>query len=241
LLPSRKLDFEVEVGAFISQGNAMGRAIALAEAERHVFGVVLLNDWSARDIQAWEYQPLGPFLAKNFATTISPWIVTLDALAPFRSPMTRPAGDPQPLPYLDGARNRASGGVDIQLEVHVRTAAMRAAGVGSVRLGGSNYRDAYWSIAQLVAHHTVNGCNLRSGDLLGSGTMSGAHEGEEGSLLELSHGGRRPLSLPNGETRTFLEDGDQVMLLGYCERAGYRRIGFGECTGTVVPALEGDG
>jgi len=201
-----------------------------------VFGVGLLNDWSARDVQAWEYQPLGPFLAKNFATTLSPWIVTLEALAPFRAPFARPEGDPQPLPYLDAPAVREAGMVDITLEIWLQTAAMREAGLPAEKLSASNFRDAYWAIAQLVAHHTVNGCNLGTGDLFGSGTISGPGAGQAGSLLELSRGGRQPLTLVNGETRSFLEDGDTVILRGHCERPGARRIGFGDCAGTVLPA-----
>ncbi|HKX40855.1 MAG TPA: fumarylacetoacetase [Burkholderiaceae bacterium] len=234
--PSQRLDYELELGALIGTGNPLGEPIPIDAAEAALFGVVLLNDWSARDVQAWEYQPLGPFLSKNFATTISPWVVTMEALAPFREPFTRPAGDPQPLAYLDGAANRAAGAFAITLETWLQTAAMRERGESAVRLMQSNFRDAYWTLAQLVAHHTVNGCNLASGDLFGSGTQSGPREGQGGSLLELSHGGRQPLTLPNGETRTFLADGDTVILRAYCERDGHARIGFGECAGTVLPA-----
>jgi fumarylacetoacetase len=201
-----------------------------------VFGLALFNDWSARDIQAWEYQPLGPFLSKNFASTVSPWIVTRDALTPFRKAVSRPAGDPAPLPYLDSAENRARGAIDIELEVWLQTEKMRAAGHAGERLSRSNYADAYWTVAQLVAHHTVNGCNLRDGDLFGSGTLSGPQPEQGGSLMELSQGGKHPLRLSNGEARTFLEDGDTVILKGFCQRDGFRRIGFGECRGTVLPA-----
>jgi len=232
LAPTRRLDYELEVGIFVATGNTLGEAVPIAKAEEHVFGLVLLNDWSARDIQSWEYQPLGPFLAKSFATTISPWIVTLEALEPFRAPFARPAGDPQPLPYLDSPENRARGMFDITLEAWLQTPQMRA----PQRLTRVNYCDAYWTVAQLVAHHTVNGCNLQPGDLLGSGTISGPAPDQGGSLLELSAGGTRPLQLANGETRTFLEDGDTVILRAYCERAGFRRIGFGDCRGTVLPA-----
>jgi fumarylacetoacetase len=234
--PSRRLDHELEIGIFIARPSAYGESIPIARAEDHVFGLVLLNDWSARDIQAWEYQPLGPFLSKNFATTVSPWMVTLEALQPFRAPFERPAGDPEPLPYLDSPANRASGGFDLELEVWLQTARMRAAGHAGDRLMRSNYRDAYWTAAQLVAHHTVNGCNLVNGDLFGTGTLSGPNPDQGGSLLELSVGGKRPLQLSNGETRTFLEDGDSVILRGHCERTGFRRIGFGDCAGTVLPA-----
>ena len=234
---SRRLDYELELGAFIGPGNALGEPVAMADAEAQLFGLVLLNDWSARDIQAWEYQPLGPFLAKSFASTISPWVVTMEALAPYRRAFTRPPGDPQPLPYLDSAGNRAQGAFDIALEVWLQTPRMEAEGTAAVRLMESNFHDAYWTLAQLVAHHSVNGCNLRSGDLLGTGTQSGPAEGQGGSLLELTHGGRRPITLPNGETRTFLEDGDTVTLRAFCAREGFARIGFGDCAGTVLPAL----
>jgi fumarylacetoacetase len=236
--PSQRLDYELELGWFIGQGNAMGRPVTIEEAEDHLFGVTLLNDWSARDLQAWEYQPLGPFLAKSFATTLSPWLVTMEALAPFRSAFARPAGDPQPLPYLDGAANRAQGQVDIVVEAWLQTAAMRAAGSPAVRLSrGRTVDAAYWTPAQLVTHHTVNGCNLNPGDLLGSGTLSGPGPGEAGSLLELSVGGKQPFTLPNGETRRFLEDGDTLVLRAHCERTGAKRIGFGDCAGTVLPAV----
>jgi len=199
---------------------------------------VLLNDWSARDIQGWEYQPLGPFLAKNFATTISPWVVTLEALAPFRRPFAHPQGDPQPLPYLDSSHNREAGAIDITLEAWLQTDAMRRDGQAGNRLSTSNARDAYWTLAQLITHHTVNGCNLQPGDLLGSGTMSGPSPEQAGSMLELSAAGRKPISLSTGESRTFLEDGDTVILRAFCEQPGRRRIGFGECRGTVTAARQ---
>jgi fumarylacetoacetase len=236
LLPTRRLDYELEVGVFIGAANAPGTSIAIGDAERSVFGLCLLNDWSARDVQAWEYQPLGPFLAKNFATTISPWLVTLEALAPFRAPWTRAAQDPQPLPYLDSAHLRQSGAIDMQLEAYIETQAMRAAGKPPHRLSRSNFRHSYWTVSQLVAHHTVNGCNLEAGDLLGTGTQSGPTPDEAGSLLELTVGGKQPLTLDSGETRTFLADGDRVTFKGWCERSGYARIGFGEVAGTVLPA-----
>jgi len=232
----RRLDYELEVGIFVGTGNARGAPVTLAAAEEHIFGLCLLNDWSARDIQAWEYQPLGPFLAKNFATTISPWIVTLEALAPYRVPWTRPAEDPQPLSYLDGEQLRVDGGLDLYLEAAIETARMRATGLPPYRLSTSNFRHCYWSIAQMLAHHTVNGCNLESGDLLGSGTQSGPNPEEAGSLLELSAGGSRPISLPSGETRTFLADGDRVIFRGWCAAPGRPRIGFGEVSGTITPA-----
>jgi fumarylacetoacetase len=231
---SKRLDYELELGFFVGQGNALGEPVAIDDAEDHLFGVGLLNDWSARDLQAWEYQPLGPFLSKNFATTVSPWIVTMDALAPFRAAFERPPGDPQPLPYLDSPRNRDCGALDVTLEVWLQTARMREAGEGPVRLTrGTTRQAAYWTAAQLLAHHTVNGCNLQPGDLLGSGTLSGPSAGQAGSLLELTQGGKQQLALPNGEQRTFLEDGDTVTLRGYCQRDGAVRIGFGSATGTV--------
>lgn len=235
LAPCKRLDYELELGLFIGQGNTLGEAVDIAQAEDHMFGVCLLNDWSARDLQAWEYQPLGPFLSKNFASTISPWVVTMEALAPFRNAFNRPEGDPPPLPYLDAASNRAYGAIDMTLEVWLQTAAMQAAGESAVRLTQTNYRDAaYWTLAQLVAHHTVNGCNLQAGDLLGSGTLSGPVPQEAGSLLELSLGGKNSFSLPNGEQRTFLLDGDTVTLRGFCVRDGVGRIGLGEVSGRVI-------
>jgi fumarylacetoacetase len=235
--PIKRLDYELEVGALVGTGNEQGHPIAIAEAERHLFGLVLLNDWSARDIQAWEYQPLGPFLSKSFATTLSPWVVTMEALAPFRRAFTRPEGDPQPLPYLDGAANRERGAFGIRLEVHLQTRAMRDAGVAPVKLMESEFADAYWTVAQMLTHHASNGCNLQPGDLFGSGTMSGREASQGGSLLELTQGGKQPITLPNGEQRTFLQDGDSVALVGRCETAGRRAIGFGACIGTVLPAV----
>ena len=234
--PSKRIDYELEVGIFIGTGNDLGTAIPIAEAEAHVFGLCLLNDWSARDVQSWEYQPLGPFLAKSFATTISPWVVTLDALAPYRVAWTRPRDDPAPLPYLDDPRLRESGAIDIELEVLIQTQKMRDAALEPQRLSQSSFRHSYWTIAQLVAHHAVNGCNLQPGDLFGSGTQSGPKPAEAGSLLELTGGGKKPLKLASGETRTFLEDGDAVIFRGGCEKAGYARIGFGEVVGYVLPA-----
>jgi fumarylacetoacetase len=237
LAPSARLDFELEVGILIGTGNSLGHPIPIARAEEHVFGLCLLNDWSARDIQAWEDQPLGPFLAKSFATTISPWVVTLEALAPYRLPWSRPPEDPQPLSYLDCAPLRAGGAIDLRLEVALETASMRSAHAAPQRLAKTNFRHSYWSIAQMVAHHTVNGCNLEPGDLLGTGTQSGPAPEEAGSLLELTQGGKRPLALESGETRTFLEDGDRVVLGGWCERPGCARVGFGEASGLVQPAI----
>lgn len=235
--PCRRLDYELELGVFIGPGNEQGRRIPIAEAESHIFGMCILNDWSARDIQAWEYQPLGPFLAKNFASTISPWVVTLEALAPFRTAFERPEGDPQPLPYLTSEDNLRAGALDIELDVLLTTVTSRSQGAAPARLSSSNFHSAYWTISQLVTHHTVNGCRLQPGDLLGTGTLSGPGEGEEGSLLELTRGGRNPISLPWGEERTFLEDGDEVILRANCRKAGYPTISLGECAGTVLPAI----
>ncbi|WP_144326345.1 fumarylacetoacetase [Tepidimonas aquatica] len=239
LAPSRRLDIELEMGVFVGPGNPLGEPIPIERAEDHVFGVVLLNDWSARDIQAWEYQPLGPFLAKNFATTISPWVVTWEALAPYRVPFERPADDPPPLPYLDGGANRRAGGVDIHLSVELRTAAMAACGMAAHTVATTNLRYTYWTVAQMVAHHTVGGCNLQPGDLLGTGTLSGPEPHQAAALIELTQGGKQPLELPSGERRTFLEDGDEVILRGWCQAPGAARIGFGTCIGTVLPALAG--
>jgi fumarylacetoacetase len=233
---SKRVDIELELGIFIGQGNARGDAIDMPSAEEHVFGLCLLNDWSARDIQGWEYQPLGPFLSKNFATTISPWIVTMEALAPYRVAFERPPEDPQPLPYLDSPDNRAQGSLDIQLQVGIQTQKMRGAGETDAAICRTSYRHAYWTIAQMVTHHTVNGCNLQPGDLFGSGTLSGPTLDQAGALIELTTGGKNPLTLPNGEKRTYLEDGDAVVLRGWCEKPGAARIGFGECWGTVLPS-----
>ena len=234
--PSRRLDYELELGAFVGPGNALGDAIGIDEAESQLFGLCLLNDWSARDLQGWEYQPLGPFLSKSFATTISPWIVSMEALAPFRVPFERPAGDPQPLAYLDSAFNRRLGAIDIELSVVIESAAMRTAGVPAAPLSRSNYRHAYWTLAQMLTHHSVNGCGLQPGDLMGTGTLSGPEPGSAGSLLELSQAGKAPITLAGGEQRSFLQDGDRVILRGWCERAGATRIGFGEASAQVLPA-----
>ena len=232
--PTRRLDYELEVGAVVAEGNAIGAPIPIASAERHVAGLCLVNDWSARDIQAWEYQPLGPFLAKSFATTMSPWLVTLDALAPFRSPRAvRDDGDPAPLPYLDDPADRAHGAFDIALEVLMTTRRMRDAGMPPWRISTGSFATMYWSLAQLVAHHTSNGCNLQPGDLLASGTVSGPTKESRGCLLERTWRGTEPLVLPTGESRRFLEDEDEVIMRAWCERDGHRRIGFGECRGTV--------
>jgi fumarylacetoacetase len=234
--PSKRLDYELELGVFVGDGNARGTSIPIADAEAHIFGLCLLNDWSARDIQAWEYQPLGPFLAKNFATTISPWIVTLQALAPFRVPFARPAASPPPLPYLNSSWNRDVGAIDIRLEASIQSQAMRQRNEPPHRLSATSFRHSYWTIAQLLAHHTVNGCNLRAGDLLGTGTQSGPTPAEAGSLLELSIGGRQPIRIGRDEYRTFLEDGDTVIFRGWCESSTAARVGFGEVQGRVLPA-----
>jgi len=232
--PSRRLDYELEVGAIIGEGNALGTPIPIAAAEDHVAGLCLVNDWSARDVQAWEYQPLGPFLAKSFTTTISPWLVTLDALAPFRAPTAvRDDGDPAPLPYLDDPDDRAHGAFAIALEVLLSTRRMRDEGVPPWRVSAGSFATMYWSLAQLVAHHTSNGCNLQPGDLLASGTVSGPTKESRGCLLERTWRGTEPLDLPTGESRRFLEDGDEVIMRAWCEREGRRRIGFGECRGLV--------
>jgi fumarylacetoacetase len=236
--PTRRLDYELEIGALLATGNTLGEPIRLDDAERHVFGLCLVNDWSARDIQAWEYQPLGPFLAKNFATTVSPWIVTLDALEPFRArAYPRPADDPAPLPYLFSQTNTNAGGFDITLEVFVTSARMRDERMDPWRVSVGSFVDMYWTIAQLVTHHASNGCNLRAGDLIASGTVSGPTKESRGCLLERTWRGTEPLELPTGEIRKFLEDGDEVILRGFCERSGHPRIGFGECRGRVTPAL----
>ena len=235
--PSKALDYELEIGAFICGTNALGDSVPIARAEERLFGLCLLNDWSARDIQSWEYQPLGPFLSKNFATTVSPWIVTTDALAPFRAPaFVRPPGDPAPLGYLANPQDADHGGFDIKLEVLLRTARMREAGAAAVRISRGDFQSMYWTIAQMLTHHSSNGCNLRPGDLLGSGTVSGPEAGSRGCLLEMTRRGAEPLTLSSGETRTFLEDGDEVTFRGWCERDGAARIGFGECRGEIRPA-----
>ena len=235
---SARLDYELELGVVVGRGNPLGERISLERAETHVYGLCLLNDWSARDIQAWEYQPLGPFAGKNFATTLSPWLVSLEALEPFRAPWSRAAADTQPLPYLDGADNRARGAIDIQVEARLQTAAMRRAGQPAQVLGRTSFPEAaYWTVAQMLAHHTLNGCAMRPGDLLGTGTLSGPRSEQAGCLLELSQGGKQPLTLHSGETRTFLQDGDLLSLHAWCERDGAARIGFGSATGLVLPAV----
>jgi fumarylacetoacetase len=235
--PSRHLDFELELGFYIGAPTALGETVPVGAAAEHIFGFCLLNDWSARDVQAFEYQPLGPFLGKNFATTVSPWIVTAEALAPFRAAaFARPPGDPAPLPHLDAAADRAQGGLDITLEAYMSSAAMRRAGTPPLRLTQTSFALMYWTVAQMVAHHASNGCNLLTGDLIGSGTVSGPEKGSWGSLLELTARGREPIALPSGETRGFIEDGDEIIFRGFAEREGFRRIGFGECRAVILPA-----
>ena len=236
--PSTRLDYELEVGLFVGPGNHVGSPIPIAEAGAHIFGLCLLNDWSARDIQAWEYQPLGPFLSKSFATSISPWVVTTAALSPFRTPApSRSPDDPQPLPYLSDEHDRSQGACDIGLEVYLQSRAMRERGLAAQRLSRVSFAGMYWTPAQLIAHHSSNGCNLLPGDVLGSGTVSGDAKDSRGCLLELTWRGSEPIALASGETRRFLEDGDIVTLRGGCERQGYRRIGFGECSGEVVAVV----
>lgn len=241
--PCKMLDYELEVGAIIADGNDLGEPITIANAHKHIYGLCLVNDWSARDMQKWEYQPLGPFLAKNFATTISNCIVTAGALEPFRRALpARPSGDPSPLPYLADASDAALGAFDITLEVLLQTKQMAEKNIPAHRLSKGSLRDMYWTFAQMIAHHTVGGCNLQNGDLLASGTVSGPSEDSRGCLLELTWQGnengkakpRKAITLPTGETRTFLADGDTVSIKGYCEKPGFRRIGFGECVGTIV-------
>lgn len=236
--PAGRLDYELELGIWVGEGNDLGSPIPIGEAADHIAGYCLLNDWSARDVQAWEYQPLGPFLAKNFLTSVSPWVVSPQALAPFRKAMPeRPTGDPEPLPYLDDAADRASGGLAIQLEVILTTEAMRRQGLSPHVLSrGSADAAMYWSAAQIVTHHTANGCNLQPGDLIGTGTLSTESAGGLGSLLEISSGGKQPVELATGEKRSFLEDGDEITLRAWCEAEGAARIGFGECVGRVVAA-----
>jgi len=235
--PTRMLDYELEVGFFVGQGNRLGEPIPMAEAGQHIFGACLVNDWSARDIQTWEYQPLGPFLGKSFATTISAWVVPMEALEPYRVKVDeRPAGDPEPLEYLREPVGQR-GAIDVTLEVYLESQMMRQMGTAPMRLSQANLRELYWTSAQLLAHHTSNGCNLRPGDLLATGTVSGREEGSEGCLLEKRHN-PEPICLPSGELRTFLEDGDCVTMRGYCQKAGLPRIGFGECAGMVVSAAQ---
>ncbi|MBQ4838870.1 MULTISPECIES: fumarylacetoacetase [Pseudoalteromonas] len=234
--PCKRLDYELELGIYLGKGNELGDAISIADAEDHVFGFCLFNDWSARDLQAWEYQPLGPFLAKNFASTVSPWVVTTEALAPYRTAWHRDENDPQPMSYLESAQNREAGAFDIQMDVLIETDKMRSANEAPSKVSESSFKHSYWTVAQMVTHHTVNGCNFLPGDMLGSGTQSGPEHEEAGSLLELSRGGKESITLSNGEERKFLEDGDKVIMRGWCEADGFNRIGFGSVEGTVLPA-----
>ncbi|HIF89901.1 MAG TPA: fumarylacetoacetase [Candidatus Thioglobus sp.] len=236
--PAKRLDYELEVGIFVGKGNEIGERISIDDTDNHIFGLCLLNDWSARDIQAWEYQPLGPFLSKNFATTISPWIVTTEALAPYRTPWHREEGHPQPVSYLESDKNRAQGGFDVELEVLIETQQMRDNNQAPQRLSRSNFKHSYWTVAQMLAHHSVGGCNMQAGDLLGSGTQSGPDISEAGALIELTSGGKNPITLNNGEVRTFLEDGDTIIMKGWCEAVDNQRprIGFGEVVGTLLSA-----
>ncbi|KZN63655.1 fumarylacetoacetase [Pseudoalteromonas luteoviolacea] len=234
--PCKRLDYELELGIYLGKGNELGDAIGIEDAEDHVFGFCLFNDWSARDLQAWEYQPLGPFLAKNFASTVSPWIVTTEALAPYRTAWHRDENDPQPMSYLESAQNREAGAFDIQMDVLIETDKMRSENAAPSKVSESSFKHSYWTVAQMVTHHTVNGCNFLPGDMLGSGTQSGPEHEEAGSLLELSRGGKESITLSNGEERKFLEDGDKVIMRGWCEADGFNRIGFGSVEGTVLPA-----
>jgi fumarylacetoacetase len=235
--PTKSLDYELELALYIGQPNLLGSPIPISQAAHHIFGIGLLNDWSARDLQSWESQPLGPFLSKNFATTISPWITPMAALEPFRVPATpRPADDPKPLPYLHSATDQSRGGLDVKLEVLLVTKTMRVNKLLPVLLSQSNTQDLYWTPAQLLVHHTSNGCNLQIGDLLATGTISGPTEASAGCLLELTRNGAQPLALPTGESRTFLEDGDEIIFRGSCQLPGHPRIGLGECRATILPA-----
>ena len=236
--PTQRLDYEVEAGFFVGPGNTLGEPIPIAEAERHIFGMCLVNDWSARDVQTWEYQPLGPFLSKSFATTVSPWVVTLEALAPYRTrAFVRDDADPRPLPHLSDPEDQQYGGIELTVEAWLNSEKMRELGIGPMRLSRGSMADIYWTMAQMLTHHASNGCNLRPGDLLASGTISGPSQDARGCLLELTSGGKQPITLPSGEQRSFLEDGDEVILRGYCERQGAARIGFGECRAIVLPAM----
>lgn len=236
-VPSKRMDYETELGFYIGPGNELGTSIELDDVENHIFGFCILNDWSARDVQVWEYQPLGPFLAKNFMSTISPWVVTMEALAPYRTAIyQRPEGDPQPFPYLSSDTHTTAGGLDIKLEVAVSTQSMRDRGDAPAVMGQSNFRDTYWSAFQMTAHHASNGCNLNPGDFLGSGTISGPTPDSVGSIVEKSKGGKEPISFPGGETRTFLDDGDEVIMRAWCGGEGQARIGFGDCRSVILPA-----
>jgi fumarylacetoacetase len=236
-LPTKALDYELELALYIGQPSLLGTPIPISGADHHLFGISLLNDWSARDIQSWEYQPLGPFLAKNFATSISPWITPMAALEPFRTPASpRPATDPKPLPYLHSTADQQQGSLNVKLEVFLSTKTMRENKLAPFLLSQSNVQDLYWTPAQLIAHHTSNGCNLQTGDILATGTISGPTEASAGCLLEFTRNGAQPILLPTGQSRTFLADGDEIILNGSCEAPGYPRIGLGECRATILPA-----
>lgn len=236
--PCRHLDYELELGFYVGMPSELGQPVGIDQAQQHIFGFCLVNDWSARDVQAWEYQPLGPFLAKNFATTVSPWVVTGEALLPYRRPaFKRPDGDPAPLPHLSSKQDQTSGGLDIMLEAFLLTETMRQRKQAPVRLSRGSFATIYWTVAQMLAHHTSNGCNLETGDLIASGTVSGPDKDSLGCLLELTQRGREPLQLPEGESRAFLEDGDEVIFRGFCAAEGFARIGFGECRAAIQPAI----
>jgi fumarylacetoacetase len=233
--PSQMLDYEAEVGFFVGQGNALGEPVSIDDAEDHIFGVCIVNDWSARDIQSWEYQPLGPFLSKNFATSISPWVVTWLALEPYRAPaFFRPPGDPQPLPYLSSAKDKSEGGIDLTIEVYIRSMLMREGHLRPSRLSTASLADMYWTPAQMLTHHTSNGCNMQAGDLFASGTVSGPEAGSQGCLLELTRRGAEAIVLPTEEERKFLHDGDEIIMRAFLQREGAARIGLGECAGLIV-------
>ncbi|MEZ5307926.1 MAG: fumarylacetoacetase [Pyrinomonadaceae bacterium] len=236
-IPSRALDYEMEVGFYVGRGNDLGTTIPISEAEDHILGLSLVNDWSARDVQGWEAQPLGPFLGKNFATTVAPFVVSMDALAPFRVPAFDRGDEPAPLEYLSDPDNEKAGGIDLNLEVLIQTEKMREGGVDPHLLSRSNLKDLYWTVAQMLTHHASNGCNLQTGDLIASGTVSGKEDDQRACLLEITKRGKEPVELPNGEIRRFLEDGDEIIMRGFCEREGYRRIGFGECRGKILPSI----
>ncbi len=236
-IPSKALDYEVEIGFYVSRDNELGETISIADAEDHIYGLCIVNDWSARDIQGWEYQPLGPFLGKNFATSVSPFVVTMEALAPFRAPaFERPTGDPKPLDYLSDEDDQKSGGIDLRIEAYIQSQKMRDEGIPPHLLSVSNLKDLYWTAAQMFAHHASGGCNMQVGDLFASGTVSGKEESERGCLLEITERGKKPFELPSGEARRFLEDHDEIVMKAYCEREGFKRIGFGECRGRVLPS-----
>jgi fumarylacetoacetase len=233
--PTEMLDYEAEVGFFVGKGNKLGEPVPIGEAEDHLFGICLVNDWSARDIQSWEYQPLGPFLSKNFATTISPWVVTWEALEPYRVPaFFRPPADPQPLPYLSSEKDKNEGGIDLNIEVYIRSMMMREGHLRPWRLSSASLADMYWTAGQMLTHHASGGCNLQPGDLLASGTVSGPDAGSQGCMLELTRRGAAPITLPTGEERKFLHDGDEIILRAYFQREGSARIGLGECSGLIV-------